>query len=1059
MTTPFHIKWAPDRETSAEPSPPAPELAKFQALLCELFQFDSADLDFGIYRIMNHKREVVDRYIDRELPAAIEKAVGEGSIHTEAERASRFEETRDDVVEAFGADAIAPSGELVKYQETPLGQKYTLWRERARHSESATDVRRDIYNHLHAFFRRYYQDGDFVPKRRYSWEHPYVVPYNGEEVHFHWANRDQYYVKAAEHFTDYRYRTRSGVSVRFTVRSANVEQNDVKGKTRFFFPRLGDAVWDAERRALEVPFDHRLPTAGEAKELRKNGAQRTVLERAEASVPEALGSSPEAAKALLDPSDGGAGDGDASSLFMRHAERFARKRTSDFFIHRDLRAFLGRELDYYLRSEVLGLRSLVAGGEARADAWLDKVRIIREVGTNVIDFLAQIEGFQKMLWEKRKFVVDVEYCVAVGLVPDELLPRVLECEAQWDEWCALGCVVEDDGLFTEGDESETRRGFLERNPGLLLDTRHFDSDFVGDLLAALDDIDDLTDGVAIRSENWQALNLLGERYREALSCVYIDPPYNTDASAILYKNDYKDSSWLSLMADRLSLSRTLLDPAGILGCAIDDQEYTNLQLLLSEVFGSESQLATAVVRSNPAGRSTPTGFSSSHEYALFAGRSANASIGRLPRTRRQIERYKFEDEAGRFEWVGFRKHGGMNAYRTARPRLFYPIYADTAGGVRIPRMTWMESGEWRIDESPTKNETVVWPVRANGDEMTWKWQAQRVRDEPGKFRAKRVRGGPVNVYLKSHMKDGTLPTTWWDRREYSAAEHGTTVLKALFGHARGFQFPKAVGLVEDCLRVGGLDTDATTLDYFAGSGTTGHAVINLNREDGGRRNFILVEMGDHFDTVLMPRLKKVTFSPEWKDGRAVREATPEEAERGPRIIKYFRLESYEDALNNIEFEEPDEDIFGVEDYMLRYMLRWETKESATLLNVAALERPFDYKLRLNGNADGEDVPVDLPETFNYLLGLAVRTRRVYDDDGRRYLVYAGRTRDRREAVVIWRNTDGWTPEDRERDRDFVESTDMTAGADDIWMNGDTMVKGAHSLDGLFKKRMFAPTRS
>ena len=108
------------------------------------------------------------------------------------------------------------------------------------------------------------------------------------------------------------------------------------------------------------------------------------------------------------------GDADAPSLFTHHTGRFARKRTSDFFIHRDLRAFLARELDYFLRSEVLGLRSLVAGGEARADAWLDKVRIIREVGTNVIEFLAQIEGFQKMLWEKRKFVVDVQYCVAAG---------------------------------------------------------------------------------------------------------------------------------------------------------------------------------------------------------------------------------------------------------------------------------------------------------------------------------------------------------------------------------------------------------------------------------------------------------------------------------------------------------------------------------------------------------------------------------------------------------------------------------------------------------------------
>ncbi len=213
-------------------------------------------------------------------------------------------------------------------------------------------------------------------------------------------------------------------------------------------------------------------------------------------------------------------------------------------------------------------------------------------------------------------------------------------------------------------------------------------------------------------------------------------------------------------------------------------------------------------------------------------------------------------------------------------------------------------------------------------------------------------------------------------------------------------------------------------------------------------------MGDHFDTVLLPRLKKVAFSPEWKNGIAKREATREEAERGPRIIKYFRMESYEDALGNIEFEQEDESLFGLEDYMLRYMLRWETKGSATLLNVAALDRPFDYKLRLNRGGEAE-VEVDLPETFGYLLGLAVKTRRVYDDDGRRYLVYTGRTRDGRNAVVIWRNTEGWALEDRERDRDFVAANDMTSGADEIWMNGDSMVKDARTLDALFKQRMFA----
>ena len=248
---------------------------------------------------------------------------------------------------------------------------------------------------------------------------------------------------------------------------------------------------------------------------------------------------------------------------------------------------------------MLSLGSLGVGSEARADAWLDKMRVIREVGRNIIEFLAQIEGFQKMLWEKRKFVVDVHYCVAAGLIPDELLARVPECDAQWTEWRSLGCVNDADSMFASGDDPDARSDFLRRNPGILVDTRHFGSSFADELLAALGDIDAKTDGVAVKSENWQALNLLEERFREGLSCVYIDPPYNTAASAILYKNDYKDSSWLSLMEDRLSLSRKLLTPAGILSCAIDDEEASRLRMVMQDLFPRE--LGTVVVRSNPAG--------------------------------------------------------------------------------------------------------------------------------------------------------------------------------------------------------------------------------------------------------------------------------------------------------------------------------------------------------------------------------------------------------------------------------------------------------------------------
>jgi adenine-specific DNA-methyltransferase len=254
-------------------------------------------------------------------------------------------------------------------------------------------------------------------------------------------------------------------------------------------------------------------------------------------------------------------------------------------------------------------------------------------------------------------------------------------------------------------------------------------------------------------------------------------------------------------------------------------------------------------------------------------------------------------------------------------------------------------------------------------------------------------------------------------------------------------------------------------DFFAGSGTTGHAVINLNREDGGRRKFILVEMADYFDTVLLPRIKKVTFTPEWKDGKPKRMATAEEAERSPRIVKVIRLESYEDALNNLTFEEQSSqqalELFR-DDYLLSYMLRWETRQSETLLNVEQLQAPFSYKLHLHRDGETRERTVDLPETFNYLLGLDVQTRRVLPSpSGRgaggegRYLVYRGRLRNGRTVVIIWRDITGWGVADYEREAAFVAEQNLIAGADEIYVNGDSRIPGARSLDPIFKERMFA----
>ena len=157
----------------------------------------------------------------------------------------------------------------------------------------------------------------------------------------------------------------------------------------------------------------------------------------------------------------------------------------------------------------------------------------------------------------------------------------------------------------------------------------------------------MTDGLLIHGENWQALRLLEERHRGSVKCIYIDPPYNTNASAIIYKNGYKDSSWLSLMENRLSLSARLMSPAGVLCCAIDDEEVSVLRLTMQGLFAQE--LGIAPVRSNPAGRKSKGQFSPNHDYALFV-RHGEATPGVLDKTEKEFETVSFHRLHGRFAW-------------------------------------------------------------------------------------------------------------------------------------------------------------------------------------------------------------------------------------------------------------------------------------------------------------------------------------------------------------------------------------------------------------------------
>ncbi|MBC7075802.1 MAG: site-specific DNA-methyltransferase [Syntrophomonadaceae bacterium] len=566
---------------------------------------------------------------------------------------------------------------------------------------------------------------------------------------------------------------------------------------------------------------------------------------------------------------------------------------------------------------------------------------------------------------------------------------------------------------------------MKSHPSLPLDTRHFPPDFTDQLLASYENLDEITDGLLIHSENWQALNLLQEKYRERVKCVYIDPPYNTEKDRadgkFLYKDGYAFSTWLAMIDGRLQVTWPLLCETGGFYVSIDDTMYADLFALLASVFGRENHIATVIWEKVHTRKNSARHFSVSHDYIPCFARDKNA-WDRVLIPRENTDAYSNPDNDPRGAWKADPVYAN-NPYDAD-----YTITKPNGVVLRRPPGQY-----WRFSEATwlefVRRGTVIW-----GEGNSYPLVKRYLRD----------------------VQDGLVPVTLFKRDFAGDNAAANAEFDALFGSERLFSYPKPARLIERlCQTNVRPGAGEIVLDHFAGSGTTGHAVINLNREDGGRRKFILVEMARYFDTVLLPRIKKVTFSPEWKDGKPKRTASQEEFERGPRIVKVIRLESYEDALNNLSFDEDGAQIaMQFEDYLLRYLLQWETRKSETLLNVEKLSKPFDYCLHIHRDGEIRVQKVDLPETFAYLIGLDVAKRQVLDNDGRRYLVYRGTTREGKRTAVIWRKTEGWTENDYRRDRDFVAKHKLAEGADLIYTNGDSLIPGAQALDGVFKAKMF-----
>jgi len=747
---------------------------KFQRLLRELFQFDCADLDFGIYRIMNYKRGVIEEFISTDLPRAVAEELDRGALADQSQAAAELKEVAAQIRETLGTDALDADGRLAKtYHATPLGRKYLSLKARAAGGRGREALEAAIYNHLYAFFSRYYQDGDFISKRRYSKREKYAIPYNGEEVYLYWANHDQYYVKTAEYFHDYTWKAPNGVAVHFKLKQADVEQNNVKGDKRFFLPRLKEIAWDEKAGQVVIPFEYRPLTEQETEAYGQKNQQETIIAKAPAEIPKRLKKSDKALAALTAERRKNA-DGQPVTFLEHHLRQYTRRNTSDFFIHKDLKGFLSRELDFYLKNEVLILDEMETAGEERAEGWFQMLRVIKAVGGRIIDFLDQIERFQKMLWEKRKFITETQYCITVGNINEAFYGDIAACDAQWAEWKELFHIDEEQAdLFTSGKSRQDRRiAFLKGHSTLVLDTKHFNPDFVDRLLGSIDDLDGKTDGLLIHSENFQALSLLLEKYWNTVKCVSIDPPYNTGLDEFIYRDMYQHSTWMSMMLDRTWLARRLMACDGVLAATIDEGELARLRFLFDSVFGAENFLSNVSWEKRYTRSNNAKLFASTKDSILVFRSSGAVSQLKEARTGKSDSIYDNPDNDPRGPWTSV---SYVNpAMKSQRPNLVYAIRNPITG-----RMVEHPTNAWKFEKSVHQRHVAegrLWW----GKEGTLKYPRLK------KFLAE--------------VSGGIVPTDLWDYESSGTTDEGTKELVALYG-SRVFDNPTPTRLIAKIARL------------------------------------------------------------------------------------------------------------------------------------------------------------------------------------------------------------------------------------------------------------------
>ncbi len=770
-----------------------------------------------------------------------------------------------------------------------------------------TAAREELFDKLYTFFGRYFcESGSIYFRHLPAFAPIYQQVYaDGQDVALSWKTQDLYYVKSDTLIRSMpivlEHPTSPDKNLRFYFDAGQLQhkQNNEKRELLFQFQQTKHGA-DGPVLHLEVRYSHK---------GRKTNIE-TILKQARQAQPRIRLSEEQLQKACR--------------IFRRQTE-------ADFFIHKNARAFLKEQFDLWMYQYLFRQETIFQGKR------IQQLQAIQQTAYDIIDLIAQFEDELRRIWEKPKFVRNVHYVITLDKLPGTLLRKLAKHKGSMDqtqEWKELGMVE-------EGFHFEDVLKLNPKHKHLPLDTKHFQSVKL-EILATLGNLDEVLDGELVHSENWQALNTLRKRYKEKVKTIYIDPPYNTVASEIAYKNDYKHSSWLTLIENRIILSSTHQMGEGVLVVAIDESEQEVLGLLLSRLFPNKNKTAVTVIH-NPSGQQGDN-FSYCHDFAYFVYPDKKRVIG-------------LEDREQNPDIRPLRDVSKGSHLREDAANCFYPIYAKDEKIIGVGKVCPDSFHPESANVQSSDGVIEIYPIDAKGNERKWVFARNSVESIINELSVEYNKSRKIWDVIRRKTKFN-YKTVWIDKK-YSANNNGAKLLNGILT-GNEFNFPKSIYTVMECIKAaeGGIN-NGTTLDYFAGSGTTAQAVINLNREDGGKRKYVLVEMGDYFHTVLLPRIKKVVYSKDWKDGK------PVSREGVSHCFKYYALEQYEETLRNVHYQDGEQlEIDSAKSPFEQYVFFGDDK--------LAYACRFAEDDTIEINLQGLYPDVDVAETLSNLLGKAIR---------------------------------------------------------------------------------------